>query len=166
MLATLLFILAGLNYALQIVRNRRVNQLRNPDSAMALDLQTELYAGRPIRPAWNSAQRRLFEPSDDPVIEHQRRLTLAAFSLALAVGLAWLVAPAALDQVVQRAASVTPLAAGVPVVALTIASVTIWSLVSAAVGPLRQPLPIIAAGVGAFASFAVFAASPALLGAD
>ncbi|HYK96448.1 MAG TPA: hypothetical protein VE011_11390 [Candidatus Dormibacteraeota bacterium] len=165
MLATVVMVVLVANYAYETMRNRRARQRLDPDPAVSVTLESAVYGGGPIAPALRAANRRVFEPSAIVEVEHQRRATLAAFGLAVIGGFVWLVFAEPMDAVIARVASVTPLAVGLPLIAVLIAVVWARQFTHSIVGPSRNVRLAAASVLGSLIGCALFAASPALLGA-
>jgi hypothetical protein len=137
----------------------------DPDPAVSLTVEDAVYGGAAVSPAWKAARRRMFEPSDLEPVEHQRRITLAAFALAVIGTFGWLVLAGPMDKIVSRVAAVTPLAVGLPLFAVVIAVVWARELTHAIVGPGRNLRLSIAAVLGIVAAGVLFVASPTIIGA-
>lgn len=160
MVLFVVFVVLMLNYGWETARNRAVRQERDPDPRNTVLLDDRLGRGMPVNAAVEAARRRLFAPSDDPVIENQRRVTLAAFLACAALLPIWAARSDVVDRVLVESADRGPVALGVFVGSLILAVAAGRILVRSILGPERNFRRGAFAGVLVAASALAFAVSP------
>lgn len=153
-----LFIVLVLNYGWETMRNRAIRQERDQDPESTLLLDDRLTRGMPISPAVEAARRRLFAASDDPVIENQRRMTLASFFACAALLPIWALSSEAVDRTFLDVAHRSLIAFSLLVGSLVVGLVSGRTLIKGVLGPDREFHQPAVAGVVFACSVVAFAA--------
>lgn len=160
---TVVFLAFIVNYGRETVRNRAIRIDRRDRSAYRAS--EGFFEGGSLRAAAGKASARVLETSDDPEIEHQRRITVGSFILGALMIPVWMVGGPAIDGLTADLSRVSPLFAVVPAIATIITALSARGLVQSIAGPERAPLPAIVSAVGLVSGIAALAAARPILGA-
>lgn len=156
----MVFVVLILNYGWETARNRAIRQERDPDPRNSILVEDRLGRGMPMSPAVEAARRRLFAPSDDPIIENQRRVTLASFLACAAMIPIWGLRSDAVDRMLLESADRSPIALSLFLGSLIMAFVAGRILIRSLLGPERDVRRASIAGTVVVLAAATFAASP------
>jgi hypothetical protein len=146
------------------MRSRAIRRSRDPDPEINVELADAIYGDASLERAWHAGWRRLFEPSTDPLIEHQRRMTLSAFvAFAVAIPI-WMAGSGPADAILWRVSALGPWVVAIPLLVALIGLLNLRSAVAAAVGPARNVRLAASSFAGGVAAVAVYVLVPVFLG--